>query len=269
MDTGRAPGTPQRDDVPDLGQRQSETPGLSDKRQQAHDLRGVAAVARRCATGRRQNAARLVQPEGLTAQATADRDLPDQEPLFHEGRIEPAPWGKVKRSVSGLRVDPTARPVSERPVLLAAYGVSGRARRSMWCRGRRDCSVARAHLGRATRRGNHAAPPFMRPAPSTSTRASGRRASVCPRTRHIRGVGFRGPRTRLCVFLGLVWIVISFATITAARHTRSSQRRPPTRTILEAKPRRRPRGSRHRIPPLPWEHDADDERSRSRTTGAM
>jgi hypothetical protein len=102
VDTRRAPRTPQRDDVPDLGQRQSETPRLADERQQAHDLRGVAAVAGRCATGRRQNAARLVQPEGLAAQAAAGRDLPDQEPLCHEGRIEPAPWGKVKRPVLRL-----------------------------------------------------------------------------------------------------------------------------------------------------------------------
>jgi hypothetical protein len=63
----------------------------------------VASVTGWSTAGRWQDPARLVQPQRLAAQAASRRHFADQEALVHEGRIEPAPWGKVKRGASRTR----------------------------------------------------------------------------------------------------------------------------------------------------------------------
>ena len=69
---------PERDDVPDLRQREAEALSLSDEAEQCQHIRGVATVAGRCAARRWQDAARLVQPQRLAAETAASRHLTDQ-----------------------------------------------------------------------------------------------------------------------------------------------------------------------------------------------
>jgi hypothetical protein len=103
----RSPGASKSHDVLDLGQRQSESPGLSDKGEHRQHIRRVLTVARSGTAGSWQDAAGLVQPQRLAAQTSASRYLADEQSLLHDDRVAPAPWGKVKgfshRGREGLR----------------------------------------------------------------------------------------------------------------------------------------------------------------------
>jgi hypothetical protein len=62
------------------------------------DIVGIRAIPRGCASGCRENAARLVQAQRLAAHAAALRHLADEPPIaLHEDRIGLTPRGKVKR----------------------------------------------------------------------------------------------------------------------------------------------------------------------------
>ena len=88
---------PKRDDARYLGQGESETPGLRYEVKHPEDIQRIRAVAGWGAPRRREDASRLVQPQGLAAQTAALSHLADKQPvLLHEGMIGLPPWGKVK-----------------------------------------------------------------------------------------------------------------------------------------------------------------------------
>jgi len=96
MDAGRRARPAQRDDMANLGQRESKPAGLPHERQERQHVRRVAAIAGGCPARRGKDAARLVQPKRLAADAGSRGHLPDEQPVFHEGSIGLAPWGNVK-----------------------------------------------------------------------------------------------------------------------------------------------------------------------------
>lgn len=112
MGTRQAPGSLDRDDLPDLVQREAEPLRLPDERQQVQGISAVDPVARFGAPRRGQNARVLVQPERLPAGTALLRHLTDQQPVScHDQTIAPAPGDKVKRAPgSGMdgRVGPGA-----------------------------------------------------------------------------------------------------------------------------------------------------------------
>jgi hypothetical protein len=61
--------------------------------------------------GRGKEAARLVQPKRLAADAGSRGHLPDEQPVFHEGSIGLPPWGNVK-DLRGARDVPEGPDVS-------------------------------------------------------------------------------------------------------------------------------------------------------------
>jgi hypothetical protein len=92
----RGPSSAQVDDMPYFSERESEAASLPDECEQTQDLSRVTSVTGWSTAGRWQDAAGFVEPQGLVAQAASRCHFADQEALVHEGRIEPAPWGKVK-----------------------------------------------------------------------------------------------------------------------------------------------------------------------------
>jgi hypothetical protein len=76
---GRRLATAQADDRADFGQAEPEVAGLADEAQELDVVLGVAAVARGGPLGRWQQAARLIQPDGLGGDACAPGGLADGE----------------------------------------------------------------------------------------------------------------------------------------------------------------------------------------------
>jgi hypothetical protein len=69
---GRAAGSPQRDDMGNLGQAEAETAGARDETEQSECLRWIDAIAGRRALRRREDAPRLVHSQRLAADPTLD-----------------------------------------------------------------------------------------------------------------------------------------------------------------------------------------------------
>ena len=81
----------------DLRKREPEAATLADEREDVEDLAPIDAVAGRCPSRQRQDAARFIQSERTAADAAALRELADQVAVAtHAGRIDLAAWGKVK-----------------------------------------------------------------------------------------------------------------------------------------------------------------------------
>lgn len=97
----RGPRSSERDYVLDLRQRQAEPTSLADEREQPQHVGWIAPVAGRLALRGRKNAARLVQPERLSTDPAAPRDLPDEQTISrHNGRVILAVRVKVKRQTN-------------------------------------------------------------------------------------------------------------------------------------------------------------------------
>jgi hypothetical protein len=77
----------QRDDVLDLGKAEAQAASLPHEGQEPKDIGRVTPVASRRSARRRQDAARLVQADGLAADAAARGNLTDQQPVFHGRRV--------------------------------------------------------------------------------------------------------------------------------------------------------------------------------------
>jgi hypothetical protein len=84
----------------DLSEGQTKPAGTSHEGQQAEDVNGVGTIAGCRAAGRREDASRLVEPQRLTAQSAPGRNLTNEEPVLHGGKIGPALRGKVKSETS-------------------------------------------------------------------------------------------------------------------------------------------------------------------------
>jgi hypothetical protein len=78
VDTRRRPRTSEGNNVLDLRERQAKSTSLTDEREQLQHVVWIAPVTGFRATRRWQNTARLVQPQGFAAHATALRHLSDQ-----------------------------------------------------------------------------------------------------------------------------------------------------------------------------------------------
>ena len=79
-----------------LGQRESKPAGLPHECQERKHIGRIATITGGCPAGRGKDAARLVQPKRLAADAASRRHLPDEQPVVHGGSIGLAPWGNVK-----------------------------------------------------------------------------------------------------------------------------------------------------------------------------
>ena len=94
--TGRDTGPTERNNVPELGEGQPQSPALLDERQDAKYFLGIHAVAGRGPARRRQNPPRLVQPHRLAAGSAPFGDLADEKGVsIHVHTLNPALWGKV------------------------------------------------------------------------------------------------------------------------------------------------------------------------------
>ena len=96
MDAGRRARPAQHDDAANLGQRESKPTGLPNERQERQHVGRIARITGGCPERRGKDAARLVQPQRLAADAGSRGHLPDEQSVFHEGSIGLAPWGNVK-----------------------------------------------------------------------------------------------------------------------------------------------------------------------------
>jgi hypothetical protein len=97
MRTGHPTGSPDRDDLSDLGEGQPEAPCPADKRQQGERVGIVEPVAAVGPRGRREDSRGFVEPEGLSTEPALGRDFSDQESLAsHASTLHLAPKGKVK-----------------------------------------------------------------------------------------------------------------------------------------------------------------------------
>jgi len=96
MDAGRRARPAQRDDMENLGQRESKPAGLPHERQERQHVGRIATITGGCPARRGKDAERLVQPKRLAADTASRCYLPDEQPLFHEGSIGLAPWDNVK-----------------------------------------------------------------------------------------------------------------------------------------------------------------------------
>lgn len=96
MDAGRRARPAQRDDVANFGQRESKPAGLPHEPLESQHIGGIATITGGCPAGRGKDAARLVQPKRLAADAGSRGHLSNEQPVFHERSIGLAPWGKVK-----------------------------------------------------------------------------------------------------------------------------------------------------------------------------
>ena len=99
MNTWRRAGSTKRDDVPELGERQSQPAALLNECQDAKHVRCVYAIAGPRTTGRWKEAAGLVQSQCLATEPTSRRDLTDEQATkAHAVNVDLSPWGKVKTS---------------------------------------------------------------------------------------------------------------------------------------------------------------------------
>ncbi len=97
MRTGQPTGSPDRDDLSDLGEGQAEAPRPGDERQQGQRVGVVEPVAAVGSRGRREDPRGFVEPEGLSTEPAPGRHLTDQERLAsHGSTLHLAPKGKVK-----------------------------------------------------------------------------------------------------------------------------------------------------------------------------
>jgi hypothetical protein len=96
MAAGRLARPAQRDDMANVGQRESKPAGLPHEGQERQHVGRIAAISGGCPVRRGKDAARLVQPKRLAADAGSRGHLPDEQPVVHGGSIGLAPWGNVK-----------------------------------------------------------------------------------------------------------------------------------------------------------------------------
>jgi len=96
MDAGRRARPAQHDDAANLGQRESKPAGLPNERQERQHVGRIATITGGCPERRGKDAARLVQPQRLAADAGSRGHLPDEQPAVHGGSKGLAPWGHVK-----------------------------------------------------------------------------------------------------------------------------------------------------------------------------
>jgi hypothetical protein len=84
---GRCLATAQADDRADFGQAEPQVSGLADEAQQLDVVLGVAAIAGGGPLAGRQQATRLIQPDGLGGQARPRGGLADGEDLGGNVRL--------------------------------------------------------------------------------------------------------------------------------------------------------------------------------------
>jgi hypothetical protein len=97
MRTGHSTGSPDRDDLSDLGEGQPEAPCPADRRQQGERVGIVEPVAAVGPRGRREDPRGFVEPESLSTEPALGRHLADQERLAsHGSTLHLALKGKVK-----------------------------------------------------------------------------------------------------------------------------------------------------------------------------
>jgi hypothetical protein len=82
--------------VLDLCERQTKPTSLTDECEQLQHVVWITSVTGFRTTRRGQNAACLVQPQGLAADTAALCDLSDEQTMLHESMIGLSPRGKVK-----------------------------------------------------------------------------------------------------------------------------------------------------------------------------
>src|SRR5882724_728289 len=115
-DTARPPD---RDDLLDLVQVESEPACLSHEREDLQRVLPVEPIPRGRATRCGKNARRLVKSKRLSADSAACRHLADQETVpGHDLSVNPSPGGKVKSLLGALRLDRAASQWSS-PAFLA------------------------------------------------------------------------------------------------------------------------------------------------------
>lgn len=78
MYAGDGPGTTERDNLPDLREREPQTSALPNEGQDTKDASRVDAVTGWCPVRPGKNATRLVQPHGLAAESTPPGNLTDE-----------------------------------------------------------------------------------------------------------------------------------------------------------------------------------------------
>jgi len=130
VDARRRAGPAERDDVPDLGEREPEASALLDERKDARDLGGIEAIAGSGAARGRQDPSRLVEPYRLAAGSALPGKLADEKSTpVHAHNLNPSPWVKVKMSSPPIPKSPSCgRPCIERTLSSPASGA--RASRS-------------------------------------------------------------------------------------------------------------------------------------------
>lgn len=86
----------------DLRERQAETPASGDEGEDLECVAAIDAVTPGCPPGSREDAARLVQPQGPPTHAAPPRELADQNAVRDKGREALAPCHKHRgRSMPG------------------------------------------------------------------------------------------------------------------------------------------------------------------------
>jgi hypothetical protein len=96
MRTGHLTGSPDRDDLPDLGEGQAEAPRPGDERQQGQRVGAIEPVPAVSPLRRCEDPGGLVEPEGLSTEPALDRHLANQQALASHGpTLHLAPKWKV------------------------------------------------------------------------------------------------------------------------------------------------------------------------------
>jgi hypothetical protein len=97
MRTGHPTGSPDRDDLSDLGEGQAEAPRPGDERQQGQRVDVIEPVPARGSRGRREDPRGFVEPKSLSSEPALGRHLADHERLASHGSTRHlALKGKVK-----------------------------------------------------------------------------------------------------------------------------------------------------------------------------
>lgn len=95
MRAWRRAGAAEGHDVRDLRERQAESPGSADEREQRKDLEWIRTVAGRCAPRLWQDAASLIQPQRFARYAALSGQLSDEKPVArHDSEDRPCPVGQ-------------------------------------------------------------------------------------------------------------------------------------------------------------------------------
>jgi hypothetical protein len=91
----RRAGATEGDDVRDLGERQAESTGSGDEREQRKDVEGIRTVAGPCAPRVWQDASSLIQTQRFARYAALGGQLSDQERFArHIRKDRPYPVGQ-------------------------------------------------------------------------------------------------------------------------------------------------------------------------------